>query len=97
MPEWPIQGPYHGHEGLRRWWRDVGDVFSDLRFEVEDVFDLDDGRVLTVQRATGTAVHTGLPQELQWASLLSFRGGKIVHAQGYFSRQQALEAVGRSE
>jgi ketosteroid isomerase-like protein len=97
MPEWPIQGPYHGHEGLRQWWADLSDVFEDLQFEVDEVYDLDEERVLTVVTALATATHTRIPQQHQWASLLTFKDGRIVRAQGYFTRAQALEAVGLSE
>jgi ketosteroid isomerase-like protein len=97
MPEWPIQGPYHGHEGLRQWWADLGDVFEDLQFEVDEVYDLDEERVLTVVTAVATATHTRIPQRHQWASLLTFKDGRIVRAQGSFTRAQALEAVGLSE
>ena len=96
MPEFPIQAAYDGHEGLARWRDDIGEVIEDLRFDVEEI-DLGDERVLSVQRATGRASHSGIAMDIQWASVLTLRDGKIVHAQGYWTREQAREAVGLRE
>jgi hypothetical protein len=42
IAEFPNRGPYHGHEGLRRWWEDVAEAFDELRFEIERLIDVDD-------------------------------------------------------
>jgi ketosteroid isomerase-like protein len=97
MPEFPIRGPYEGHKGLARWREDVAEVIEDLHFEVKEVIDLGEGRVLSVQRARGSAAHTGIEFDVLWASVLTLRDGKIVHAQGYWTPEQAREAVGLPE
>ena len=97
MPEFPIRGPYHGYEGLARWRDDIAEVIEDLRFDVEEVIDLDEERVLSIQRAFGRASHTGIEMDVLWASVLTLRDGKIVHAQGYWTPEQARQAVGLSE
>jgi ketosteroid isomerase-like protein len=97
MPEFPIQGPYDGHEGLAQWWEDLTEVIEDLRFEVKEVIDLDDERVLSVQRALGRATHTGIEMDVLWASVVTLREGKIVRLQGYWTPEQAREAVGLRE
>jgi hypothetical protein len=40
--QFPITGPYHGHEVLRRWWQDVAEASEEIRFEAEELIDLDD-------------------------------------------------------
>jgi ketosteroid isomerase-like protein len=97
MPEFPIQGPYNGHEGLAQWRQDIAEVIEDLRFDVKEVIDLDEERVLSVQRAAGRAAHTGIEMDVLWASVLTLHEGKIVHAQGYWTPEQAREAVGLPE
>ena len=97
MPEFPIQGAYYGHEGLAQWREDIAEVIEDLRFDVKEVIDLDEDRVLSVQRALGRAAHTGIEMDVLWASVLTLRDGKIVRAQGYWTPEQAREAVGLSE
>lgn len=29
--ESPIRGPYHGHEGLQRWWADLAEAFEKVQ------------------------------------------------------------------
>ena len=41
--------------------------------------------------------HTGLPAKVQWAAVMTLRGGKLAHAQGYLTKAEALEAVGLRE
>ena len=94
MPEWPIRGPYHGHEGLGQWREDLAEVIENLRFELNEIIDLGADRVLSVQRARGRAVHTGIEMDHLWASVLTLRDGKITYAQGYWTPEQAREAVG---
>ena len=42
-PVWlGMEGGYHGHEGLRRWWNDFLGAFPDYTAEVEELRDLGD-------------------------------------------------------
>ncbi len=54
--ESPVPGPYHGHEGVRKWFRGVNDPDIGLEmqfFELVEVVEVDEERVVTIQRATG--------------------------------------------
>jgi ketosteroid isomerase-like protein len=77
IAEFPDTGPYHGHEGLRRWWQDVAEAFDEIRFEIDELIDVDAERVLSVQRVVGRFRNTGIPVDTPWASLFWVRGGKI--------------------
>jgi ketosteroid isomerase-like protein len=97
-PEFPLQGPFHGHEGVRIWAREVWEVFSGVHHEVEEVIDVGDGAtVISVQRTQGRTRHMQFDTNLQWAGVFTFRGGKILRGQGYMSKAEALEAAGLSE
>ena len=37
-----MEGSYHGHDGLRRWWEDLFGVYPDFAMEVVEVRDLGD-------------------------------------------------------
>ena len=50
-----------------------------------------------VLRTSGHMRHTGLPAKVQWAAVVTMRGGKLAHAQGYLTKAEALEAVGLRE
>jgi ketosteroid isomerase-like protein len=97
MPEFPLKGAYEGHEGLARWRDDISEVVEEMCFDVKEVIELDDGRVLSIQRTTGRAIHTGIEIDVLWASVLTFRDGKILYAQGYWTPEQGREAVGLSQ
>jgi ketosteroid isomerase-like protein len=98
VAEIPVADVYRGHDGVRHWATDVWEVFSDFHNEVEEVIEGEDGETLvTVVRTNGRMRHTGLDAKLRWAVAWSFRGGKAMRAQGFLSREEALEAVGLSE
>ena len=76
-----VEGAYHGHDGLRRWWQDFAEAFEDIHFEVLEYKALNAQRVLTENRSQGHFRETGLPIDLRWASIFSVRDGKVVHTQ----------------
>jgi ketosteroid isomerase-like protein len=41
---------YHGHEGVRQWFRDTDEMFSEVAWTVEAVRDLGDDRVVVLGR-----------------------------------------------
>ncbi len=94
-PEFPLQGPFRGHAGVRIWAREVWEVFSGLHFELEEVIDTGDGEtVVSVQRTTGRTRHMQMDTNIQWAAVWTFRARKVLSAQGYMRKPEALEAAG---
>ena len=93
LAEFPIKGPYEGHDGVRQWWADLAEVIDDLHIEGERFAAPDDQHVVTLQRMTGTFKCTGLPVDERWAGLARIEDGLIVEITGYASRRQALEAI----
>lgn len=92
---WVLEASYHGHEGLHQWWSDLEEAFSDFTMEVEEITPLDEGRFLTTQRFVGQFRFTQIPFDGPWASVLTVRNGRIAHAVGYFSKEQALRELER--
>lgn len=93
---WVVEASYHGHQGLRQWWSDLEDAFSDFRMEVEEITPLDEHRFLTAQRFVGQFRFSEIPFDARWASVLTVRDGRIARAVGYFSKEQALRQLGRA-
>ena len=89
-------GVFRGHDGMRRWWSDLDDLFDDLRTEVREVQDLGEA-VLVVFVTHGRGKHSGLTIAEPLAQILTVREGKIIQARDYRSRAEALKAVGLSE
>ena len=98
-PDFPVRGHFLGHEGVRRWREQVFEIAEDARVEPEEIVDVhDDGEtVLMLLRATGTASYSGIKLDIEWAAIWTIRGGKLLRAQGYLNRADALEAAGLSE
>ena len=98
-PDFPVRGLFQGHDGVRRWRDQVFDIFDNPRVETDDIVDVDgDGTtVLMLLRATGTASHTELKIDYEWAAVWMIRDGKVLRAQGYLNRADALEAAGLEE
>jgi ketosteroid isomerase-like protein len=92
---WPVEATYRGRDGLRRWWDDLAEAFTDFALEFEEVTPLDEERVLTTQRWVGHFRHTGIPFDGRWASVITVRAGRIVQAMGYLTRKQAVSAAER--
>jgi ketosteroid isomerase-like protein len=92
--EAPITGPYHGHDGVQRWWDDVSEAFDEVHFELLDVEPIDDVRCLTVQRLVGNFRLTGIEVSGAWGAIISVREGKILSAIGYATPRRARQAAG---
>jgi ketosteroid isomerase-like protein len=87
-----IEGEYHGHDGLRRWWSDVFDAFPDYTIEVEEVRDLED--VMLVQlHARSRSAHSDAPFSDRFWQSCEWRHGKCVAWRIFSTERQALEAA----
>ena len=98
-PDFPVRGLFQGHDGVRRWRDQVFDIFDDVRVEPEDIVDVhgDGETVLMLLRASGTASYTGIKVDYEWAAIWTIRNGKLLRAQGYLNRVEALEVAGLAE
>jgi ketosteroid isomerase-like protein len=91
-------GVYHGHEGVRTFWRNWLSAWSDLEFEIQDVVDAGDDVVLLIRNQRQWGRHSGLETESpSYAMVFTFRDGKVVRQQHYLDQRAALEAAGLRE
>ncbi len=98
LADFPVQGPFRGHAGVRRYVAQIFEVTEDPRVEISEIIDPDDGEtIVTVQRVLGRASHTRLKIEYQWAAIWTIQAGKVARVHGYATKAEALEAVGLSE
>jgi hypothetical protein len=91
-----VEGAYHGHEGVRRWWQTLLDAWPDYRAEVVEVRDLGPATLAKV-RVGGHAADSGIPvTEASW-HIWRWRRQKAVLFAVFPTEAEAVEAVGRSE
>jgi ketosteroid isomerase-like protein len=91
-----IEGGFHGHDGVRRWWSSLLGNFPDLKLEVMEVRELGDA-ALVEGRIWGHGAGSQTPVENHQWQVVRFRGGKVSSWQTFLSESEALEAVGLSE
>jgi ketosteroid isomerase-like protein len=87
---------YHGHDGLRRWHRDLEDTWGEeIRIEPETFFDVGE-HVLVFAVLHGRGRHSGADVAMPYATLARWRDGLMVYAKGYAHREEALRDLGVS-
>ena len=99
MPyEIAVQGgtPYHGHDGMRAWWRETLEVIPDFKVDLTEAVDLGD-QVFVKGRIHGHGAGSGAAFERALWGLMEFRNGKQVRYRTFASEADALEAAGLSE
>jgi ketosteroid isomerase-like protein len=91
-----IEGGFHGHDGIRRWWEDLVDFLPDVAIEIVAVRDLGELTLAAVRmRGRGAGSDTPLDEPL-W-SAAEWRDGKCVWWGNYGTEREALEAVALRE
>ena len=96
---WMVEGEtgdFLGHDGLRRWWRDLHGLYDDLRTNLLETRDLG-GRVLVVFEIRGRGKGSGMTRTETLAQVVSVRNAKLGEVRDFLTRAEALEAVGLRE
>ncbi len=91
-----MEGAYHGHEGLRRWWDAFLGAFPDYTLVVEEVRDLGD-TTLAHARGRGHLAGSATPLIDSFWETLRWRDGKCVWWRNCATEADALEAAGLQE
>ncbi len=89
-------GPYHGHDGVRRWWGEALEILRDFEVELDEVRDV--GHMTLVRgRLRGHGAESGASFERTYWGLFRWRDKRIVWWHAFESETEALEAVGLRE
>lgn len=92
-----LAGVYHGHEGVRTYWRRWLQAWKDLEFDVEDVLDAGNEVVALIRNQRQWGRHSGIAVELPpYGLIFTIRAGKVVRWRNFADRDAALEAAGLS-
>jgi ketosteroid isomerase-like protein len=94
--DFPDGSVYHGHEGVREFWRRWRGTWETWEFWPEEIIDAGDNVVVSMnQRGRGKG--SGAEVEARHGQIWRFRNGKIVRHAQYRELDQALEAAGLTE
>jgi ketosteroid isomerase-like protein len=92
----PSAGVYHGHDGVRRFFRDWLAPWDDYSIEALECIDAGDA-VLLVFRQAGTGKSSGARTERDFFGIYELEDSKVVRFRLFASREQAADAAGLSE
>ncbi|HEY6654015.1 MAG TPA: nuclear transport factor 2 family protein [Solirubrobacterales bacterium] len=87
---------YRGHQDLRRWYAETFESFEELRFEWSEFRDLGN-RVLAFGRIKLRGRESGVELDSATGWIATVRHGKMLKAEGFLSKAEALEAAGLRE
>jgi ketosteroid isomerase-like protein len=90
------ESSHRNHDGVRRWWNSLFDVFPDYNVEVVEVRDLGDLTFATIHLRGHGAGSAAPTDQAIWIMVRS-RRGKAVWWHTSDTRAEVLEAVGLSE
>jgi ketosteroid isomerase-like protein len=89
----PLADVYHGHDGVRRFFRDWLAPWSNHEIEVSECIDAGDAVVLVFRQA-GTGRGSGARIERDFFGVYELTSSKVVRFRLFESREQAVEAAG---
>jgi ketosteroid isomerase-like protein len=84
---------YVGHDGVRRYFDTFHEIVDDLRFDVEEVVEVGEGRVVALGVITGRGRASGIATELRTPLALRLRDGKLVRMDAYSDWDDAVAAA----
>ena len=85
---------YRGREGMVRYADDLDEVFLDTHAEPISLEPVAPDRVLLGTRVTARGRESGVPLDVQIWSVWEVRDGKLYRGTAYWSRAEALGALG---
>jgi ketosteroid isomerase-like protein len=88
---------YHGHDGLRVFYREWNDAWESVESEVEELIDAGE-RVITVETTRGRGRESGVAVELHHCAIWTIRTGKIARVEWLdATREDTVQAAGLRE
>ena len=87
-----MEGSYHGHAGIRRWWESLFQGLPDFTIEVVEVRDPGDLTIAVLRNHAHGAV-SGTPIEQRLWLVGKWRNRKVIWWQTFRDEAEALEAA----
>ncbi len=94
---WPEKKHYEGVAGLREFLAAWLEAWDDWRYELEELRDAGDDRVVAISRQYGRSKSTGVEVTMHFGQVWTLRNGIYIRMQMYATPAEALEAAGLSE
>jgi ketosteroid isomerase-like protein len=92
----PGGGIYHGHDGMRKFYRRWIGSWDDFRADPIEFIDAGLA-IIVIMEIGGTGKGSGAAVTMRTADVYTLAGGKVVRHVGYPDASQALQAAGLEE
>jgi ketosteroid isomerase-like protein len=89
----PAKGVYRGKEQVRQFTASFVDAFDEVRWDPEEIIDVDDTRVIVVNHVRMRGRGSGVEVDAVGAQLWTITDGRVQSVKLYQSKADALEAV----
>ena len=93
-PATALEGPITGHDGIRRFFRELWTYSDASDFQVEAMWPVDENRVLAFFQLTTQGRKSEVETSVRLAGVYELEDGKIRRAQIFADRAEALEEAG---
>ncbi len=93
---WPDQQIYTGCDGAEQFNAEWAAAWDDWELEAQEYVDAGE-RVVVILNQRGRSKATGIPVDMRFAQVWTFRDGQAIRMQMYASVDEALEAAGLRE
>jgi ketosteroid isomerase-like protein len=93
----PAKGIYSGKEQVREYWASFVEAFDELRWDLEEIIEADDSRLIAVHHVRMRGRGSEVPVDAVSAQLWTISDGKARSLKLFQSKAEALDAVGLRE
>jgi len=93
----PLKGVYRGREGVLELWKSFREAWESVRWDPEEVIEVDESRLIVVNRVRMRGRGSGVEVNAKGTQLWTLKAGRAKRIQLYQSKAEALEAAGLSE
>ena len=89
-------GVFHGHAGLRAWFREWHTAWEHTRNDLEELIEAGE-HVVSVHTQRGRGRSSGIQVDVRQYAVWTIRAAKITRVVWFQTREEAFEAAGLSE
>jgi ketosteroid isomerase-like protein len=90
VPMFDHDHPFRGHRGVAEFFRRWLGTWEGYEYELEEMHECRDGRVVTLFTERGRGRGSGAPVEIRPLGIWTVRDGKVVAYRGYMDRDEGL-------
>jgi ketosteroid isomerase-like protein len=94
VPMFDHDDPFCGHRGVAEFFRRWLGTWEGYEFELNELHECSDGRVVTLFTERGRGRGSGAPVEIHPLGIWTVDGGKVVAYRGYMDRDEGLRDAG---